>query len=36
VVPGLLQTPDYAETVIRINDTDATPDQIRHWHELRI
>nr|WP_279488221.1 hypothetical protein [Actinomadura sp. 6K520] len=22
--------------MIRINDTDATPDQIRHWHELRI
>ncbi|QKW34514.1 helix-turn-helix domain-containing protein [Actinomadura sp. NAK00032] len=36
VVPGLLQTPEYAETVIRINDTDATPEQISRWHELRM
>lgn len=36
MVPGLLQTPDYAETVIRINDTDATPEQTRRWHELRM
>ncbi|MFC5749360.1 helix-turn-helix domain-containing protein [Actinomadura rugatobispora] len=36
VVPGLLQTPEYAETVIRINDTDATPEQIKRWHELRM
>ncbi|MEU8342162.1 helix-turn-helix transcriptional regulator [Spirillospora sp. NPDC048832] len=36
VVPGLLQTPEYAETVIRINDTDATAEQISRWHELRM
>ncbi|MFA1544899.1 helix-turn-helix domain-containing protein [Actinomadura chokoriensis] len=36
VIPGLLQTPQYAETVIRINDTDATPEQIKRWHEMRM
>ncbi|WP_019634695.1 helix-turn-helix domain-containing protein [Actinomadura atramentaria] len=36
VVPGLLQTPEYAEEVIRINDNDATSEQIERWHELRM
>ncbi|TDD89290.1 XRE family transcriptional regulator [Actinomadura darangshiensis] len=35
-VPGLLQTPEYAETVIRINDTNATIEQMERWHELRM
>ncbi|MGH3390656.1 MAG: helix-turn-helix domain-containing protein [Actinomadura sp.] len=35
VVPGLLQTPAYAEAVIRANDVDATPEQIERWFELR-
>lgn len=35
VVPGLLQTPAYAETVIRANDPDATPEQFDRWLELR-
>ncbi|GAA1821555.1 helix-turn-helix transcriptional regulator [Actinomadura chokoriensis] len=36
VVPGLLQTPEYAKSVIRANDADATHDQIARWHELRM
>lgn len=36
VIPGLLQTPEYAKAVIRTNDTDATPDQVGRWHELRM
>ncbi|QFG25015.1 helix-turn-helix transcriptional regulator [Actinomadura sp. WMMB 499] len=36
VVPGLLQTPEYASAVIKTNDADATPDQVERWHELRM
>jgi transcriptional regulator with XRE-family HTH domain len=36
VVPGLLQTREYAEAVIRGRDTDATPEQIERWLELRM
>lgn len=36
VIPGLLQTPEYAKAVIRANDTDATPEQVERWHELRM
>ncbi|REE98731.1 helix-turn-helix domain-containing protein [Thermomonospora umbrina] len=36
VIPGLLQTPEYAEALIRTNDRDATPEQIERWHELRM
>ncbi|NKZ07009.1 helix-turn-helix domain-containing protein [Actinomadura latina] len=36
VIPGLLQTPEYAEAVIRINDTNATIEQMERWHELRM
>ncbi|GAA4240779.1 helix-turn-helix transcriptional regulator [Actinomadura meridiana] len=36
VVPGLLQTPDYAREVIRINEPGATSDQIDRWLELRL
>lgn len=36
VVPGLLQTPEYAKAVIHTNDTDATPEQVERWHELRM
>ena len=36
VVPGLLQTPEYAEAVIRANDVDKTPDQIERRLDLRI
>ncbi|MBE1534380.1 helix-turn-helix domain-containing protein [Actinomadura algeriensis] len=36
VVPGLLQTPDYAREVIRTNEPGATPDQIDRWLELRM
>lgn len=35
-VPGLLQIPAYAEQVIRANEPDASPDQIRRWLELRV
>ncbi|ACY99295.1 MULTISPECIES: helix-turn-helix domain-containing protein [Thermomonospora] len=36
VVPGLLQTPEYAEHVIRVNEPGASPDQIKRWLELRM
>lgn len=36
VVPGLLQTRDYADAVIRANDADKTPDQIERRLDLRI
>jgi transcriptional regulator with XRE-family HTH domain len=36
VVPGLLQTADYARAVIRGGDPDATPEQIERWVELRM
>ncbi|RAY13296.1 XRE family transcriptional regulator [Actinomadura craniellae] len=36
VIPGLLQTPAYAESVIRANDPEATPEQIERWLELRM
>ncbi|TYB46727.1 helix-turn-helix domain-containing protein [Actinomadura chibensis] len=36
VVPGLLQTPEYAREVIRINEVGATSDQIDRWLELRM
>lgn len=36
VVPGLLQTPAYAERVIRADEPDATPEQVRRWYELRM
>lgn len=36
VVPGLLQTPEYAEAVIAAGDPGATPEQIERWIELRM
>jgi transcriptional regulator with XRE-family HTH domain len=36
VLPGLLQTPDYAETVIRADDPDAPDEQVRRWVEVRM
>jgi transcriptional regulator with XRE-family HTH domain len=36
VVPGLLQTRTYAETVIRAADPDAPDEQIRRWVEVRM
>ncbi|MFD0857289.1 helix-turn-helix domain-containing protein [Actinomadura adrarensis] len=36
VVPGLLQTPAYAAKILRINEPDATPEQIERWLELRM
>ncbi|XVQ12809.1 helix-turn-helix domain-containing protein [Spirillospora sp. CA-255316] len=36
VVPGLLQTSDYAEHVIRSDEPGATPEQIQRWLELRM
>lgn len=36
VLPGLLQTRDYAEAVIRAADPEATDDQIQHWVDLRM
>lgn len=36
VVPGLLQTPAYAERAIRLDEPNATPEQVRRWHELRM
>jgi len=36
VVPGLLQTREYAETIIRAADPDASDEQIRRWVEVRL
>jgi len=36
VLPGLLQTRDYAETVIRANDPDASDEMVRRWVEVRM
>lgn len=36
VIPGVLQTPEYAKAVIHANDTDASPEQVERWHELRM
>jgi hypothetical protein len=36
VVPGLLQTPAYAQKLLQINEPGATPEQIERWLELRI
>lgn len=36
VVPGLLQTADYARTVIRGANPDFTEEQVRRWVELRM
>ncbi len=36
VLPGLLQTRDYAETVIRAADPDAPDEQIQRWVEVRM
>src|SRR5262249_55191581 len=36
VVPGLLQTRDYAKTVIRAADPDAPDEQIQRWVEVRM
>ena len=36
LVPGLLQTPDYAEAVIRALDPEASDEQIRRWVEVRM
>jgi transcriptional regulator with XRE-family HTH domain len=36
VVPGLLQTREYAETVIRAADPDATEEQVQRWVDIRM
>ena len=36
VVPGLLQTEQYAETVIRAEEPTATDEQVRRWVEVRM
>ncbi|GAA3753068.1 helix-turn-helix domain-containing protein [Salinactinospora qingdaonensis] len=36
VVPGLLQTPQYAETVIKTADPDASKQQIERWVSARM
>jgi transcriptional regulator with XRE-family HTH domain len=36
VLPGLLQTRAYAETIIRAADPDAPDDQVSRWLELRM
>jgi hypothetical protein len=36
VVPGLLQTRQYALAVITASDLDAHPEQIEHWVEFRM
>jgi len=36
VLPGLLQTRDYAETIIRAADPDAPDEQIQRWVEVRM
>ncbi len=36
VMPGLLQTRDYAETVIRAGDPDAPEGDIQRWVDIRI
>jgi Domain of unknown function (DUF5753) len=36
VVPGLIQTRDYAETIIRAADPDASDEQIDRWVEVRM
>ncbi len=36
VMPGLLQTRDYSEAVIRAADPDAPDEQIRRWVEVRM
>jgi transcriptional regulator with XRE-family HTH domain len=36
VVPGLLQTPEYAETIIRAADPDANDSEITRWVEIRL
>ncbi|WP_067817468.1 helix-turn-helix domain-containing protein [Nocardia inohanensis] len=36
VIPGLLQTPAYAEAVIRAVDPDASDDQVDRWLEVRM
>jgi transcriptional regulator with XRE-family HTH domain len=36
VLPGLLQTREYAETVIRADDPDASDTQIDRWIEIRL
>jgi uncharacterized protein DUF5753/helix-turn-helix protein len=36
VLPGLLQTRDYAEAVIRADDPDAPDEQIQRWVQVRM
>lgn len=36
VLPGLLQTADYAEAVIRASEPDASPRQVARWVEVRM
>lgn len=36
VIPGLLQTRDYAQTVIQAADPEATPDEVTRWVEVRM
>jgi transcriptional regulator with XRE-family HTH domain len=36
VIPGLLQTRDYAEAIIRTADPDAPEEQIQRWVDIRI
>jgi transcriptional regulator with XRE-family HTH domain len=36
VIPGLLQTPDYARAVLRVGRPDLPPQQIERWVEFRM
>jgi transcriptional regulator with XRE-family HTH domain len=36
LIPGLLQTQEYMEAVIRAEDADASSEQIRRWVEFRL
>jgi transcriptional regulator with XRE-family HTH domain len=36
VIPGLLQTPEYAERAIRLDEPNATLEQVERWHEVRM
>ncbi|NVI86316.1 helix-turn-helix transcriptional regulator [Actinomadura sp. BRA 177] len=36
VVPGLLQSPAYAQQAIRLDEPAATTEQVQRWHELRM
>lgn len=36
VIPGLIQTPDYADAVIRTFDPDASAERIKRWLQFRV